>query len=154
MVYYSMPMLAELSNEAFLQYIADRGYRHYSLNNPFKTYKELGPTEKKLGGAPPQNSKIADQQFYAIEAYIEDNIGVAMDNRSRQKGEMGDMPFTRTLTQWKDVDLKDRTKYDAYISSSLSRLGNQRRVKKKQEEKPRRNPFRKYDNSGKISKAV
>lgn len=130
MVYYSIPMLSELSNEAFLQYVYDRGYRHYSLNNPFKSYHELNPTEKKLGGAPPQNTKIADQQFYAIESYIEDNIGVAHDNRNRQKGNMGDMPFTRTLEQWKDVDLADRTKYDAFISSSLSRLACQRRIKK------------------------
>ncbi|SED10612.1 hypothetical protein SAMN04489761_4293 [Tenacibaculum sp. MAR_2009_124] len=155
MVYYSIPMLGELSNEAFLQYIADRGYRHYSLNNPFKSYNDLNPTEKKLGGAPPQNSKIADQQFYAIESYIEDHIGVARDERNRPKGTIGDMPFTRTLEQWKDVDLKDRTKYDAFISSSLSRLGCQRRIKKPDEKKkPRKIPFKKYDNSGNISQAV
>lgn len=155
MVYCSMPMLSELSNEAFLQYVLDRGYRHYSLNNPFKAYHELNPTEKKLGGAPPQNTKIADQQFYAIESYIEDNIGVAHDNRNRKKGEMGDMPFTRTLEQWKEVDLADRTKYDAYISSSLSRLACQRRIKK-EATKPRSigNPFTQYDNTGLISEAI
>lgn len=155
MVYYSIPMLSELSNEAFLQYVLDRGYRHYSLNNPFKSYHELNPTEKKLGGAPAQNSKIADQQFYAIESYIEDNVGVALDNRNRQKGVMGDMPFTRTLEQWKDVDLKDRTKHDAYISSSLSILACQRRIKKEAPKKRvLRNPFKKYDNSGIVSKAI
>lgn len=155
MVYFSIPMLSELSNEAFLQYILDRGYRHYSLNNPFKPYHELNPTEKKLGGAPAQNSKIADQQFYAIESYIEDFIGVSHDGRNRLKGEMGDMPFTRTLEQWKDVDLKDRTKYDAYISSSLSRIACQRRILK---EKPKRtllrNPFKRYDNKGTVSEAL
>ena len=155
MVYYSIPMLSELSNEAFLQFVLDRGYRHYSLNNPFKAYHELNPTEKKLGGAPPQNTKIADQQFYAIESFIEDYIGVAHDNRNRQKGEMGNMPFSRTLEQWKEVDLKDRTKYDAYISSSLSRLGCQRRIKKEApKNQKRRNPFQKYDNEGQISKAL
>ncbi|MDO6737093.1 hypothetical protein [Wenyingzhuangia sp. 2_MG-2023] len=155
MVYFSMPMLSELSNEAFLQYVADRGYRHFSLNNPFKNYSELNPTEKKLGGAPPQNDKIADQQFYAIESYIVDHVGVSMDNRIRPKGYMGNMPFTRTLEQWKDVDLKNRTKYDAYISSSLSRLGNQRRQKKKETEKPKPfNPFPRYDNSGSKSIAI
>ncbi|CAL2094800.1 hypothetical protein [Tenacibaculum sp. 190524A02b] len=155
MVYFSIPMLSELSNEAFLQYIVDRGYRHYSLNNPFKSYNELNPTEKKLGGAPAQNSKIADQQFYAIESYIEDYVGVALDNRNRQKGTMGNMPFTRTLEQWKDVDLKDRTKYDAYISSSLSRIACQRRIKKDEpKKKSYGNPFKKYDNTGNISQAV
>jgi hypothetical protein len=145
MVYYSIPMLSELSNEAFLQYIYDRGYRHYSLNNPFKNYQELSHTEKKLGGAPPQSTKIADQQFYAIESYIEDNIGIAHDNRNRPKGTMGNMPFTRTLEQWREVDLADRTKYDAFISSSLSRLACQRRIKKKETIKRKFiNPFTKH----------
>ncbi len=153
MVYYSIPMLSELSNEAFLQYIADRGYRHYSLNNPFKRYLDLNPTEKKLGGAPPQNAKIADQQFYAVEAMVEDHIGVAKDNRNREKGEIGDFPFSRTLTQVKDVDLTDRTKYDAYISLSLALLGNQKATKiQKQDKKINTNPFRRYNNSGKTSK--
>jgi len=155
MVYYSIPMLSELSNEAFLQYVVDRGYRHYSLNNPFKPYLALSHTEKKLGGAPPQNAKIADQQFYAIESYIEDHVGVANDNRCRKKGFMGEMPFSRTLAQWKDVDLTDRTKYDAYISSSLSRLGCQRRVHKTETANIiTRNPFKQYNNKGQISEGA
>ena len=65
------------------------------------------------------------------------------------------MPFSRTLEQWKEVDLKDRTKYDAYISSSLSRLGCQRRIKKEAPKNQKiRNPFQKYDNEGQISKAL
>lgn len=154
-VYFSMPFLGELSNEAFLQYVRDRGYRHFSLNNPFKAWKDLSPTEKKLGGAPPQNGKIADQQFYAVEAHINDNIGVSKDNRKRPIGEMGSMVFNRTLEQWKDVDLANRTKYDAYISSSLAIIGNQRRVIKTNNESVRKvNPFQRYDNKGKYSKAV
>lgn len=128
-LYYSMPFLAELSNEAFLKTVLQRGYRHFSMNNPFKSWKDLSPTEKEFGGAPPQDTKIGDQQFYAIEHYIHNNIGVArIDGDERKVGDMGNMPFTRTLTQWKDVDPEKRTKYDAYISSSLSRLGCQKRV--------------------------
>lgn len=151
MVYYSMPMLAELSNERFLAMIKERGYRHFSLNNPFKTYLELNPTEKEFGGAPPQDAKIGDQQFYAIESYIEDYVGVARESNNRQQGQMGDMVFTRTLMQWKDVDPQARTKYDAYISSSLSRLGNQKRESKTKEVKKRAIPFQKYNNKGNLS---
>lgn len=155
MVYYSIPVLGELSNEAFLQYIYDRGYRHFSMNNPFKLWKDLSPTEKKLGGAPAQGSKIADQQFYAIEAYIDDYVGVSRDERKRAIGVMGNMVFNRTLRQWKDVDLADRGNYDAYISSSLAGLGNQKRViKQNTDTKKRRNPFTNYDNSGNFSKAI
>ena len=64
------------------------------------------------------------------------------------------MYFNRTLIQWKEVDPQKRTKYDAYISSSLSILGNQNRVVQEVEKpKPMRIPFKKYDNSGSVSKA-
>lgn len=153
-VYFSMPFLGELSNEAFLQYVLDRGYRHYSLNNPFKSYKELNPTEKKLGGLPATKPNGL-QQFYAIEAYIENKIGVANDNSDRQKGQMGNNPFTRTITQWKDVDTDNRTDFDAYISSSLSRVACQTRIQKKQKVIKRfTNPFRQYSIKGNISQAI
>ena len=155
MVYFSIPMLAELSNEAFLKMIKNRGYRHFSLNNPFKLFKDLSHTEKELGGAPPQDTKIGDQQFFAIETYVEDHVGVSTDNRKRPIGTMGSMVFNRTLDQWKDVDLTNRTKYDAYISSSLAALGNQRRVIKIADKPKRRiNPFTQYNNKGTISKAI
>ena len=154
MVYLSMPILPELSSEKFSQYLVDRKYRHFILNNPFKKWSELSDTEQKLGGVPPQDSKIGDQQFYAIESYISDYIGIAREESNRPKGEMGEMPFNRTLIQWKEVDPEKRTKYDAYISSSLSRLGNQKRIVQEVEKpKPIRIPFKKYDNTGIISRA-
>jgi len=149
-VYYSVPILGELSNEAFLKHIKDRGYRLFSANNPFKLWKDLSYTEKELGGAPPQDAKIGDAQFYAVEAYIDDYVGV-----NSSTGKMGSMVFNRTLDQWKNVDLQNRTKYDAYISSSLALLLNQKiTLKKTETTQPRRNPFIKYDNSGTYSKAV
>lgn len=154
-VYYSVPLLGELSNEAFLKHFRERGYRHYSMNNPLKTWKELGYTEKELGGAPPQGDKIGTAQYSAVQAYIEDYVGVALEDTHRSLGEMGSMVFNRTLDQWKDVDLQKRTKFDAYISSSLSLVGNQKHVLKTEKPKTkRRNPFTKYDNSGTYSKAI
>ncbi len=148
-VYYSVPFLCELSNERFLALVKERGYRHYSMNNPFKLLKDLSPTELEFGGAPQQDAKIADAQFYTVESGIEDNIGVARDNNKRSQGEMGDFPFTRTLYQLKEVDPNNRTKFDAYISYSLSRLGNQKKgYKVLAVEKPVQIPFTTYDNTG------
>ena len=68
---------------------------------------------------------------------------------------MGDMPFSRTLRQLKDVDTSNRTKYDAYIAFSLSRVGCQKQVlKKKEESRPIKlnDVFQTYDNSGALSK--
>ena len=154
MVYLSMPILPELSSEKFSQYLIDRKYRHFVKNNPFKKWDDLSDSEKTFGGVPPQDAKIGDQQYYAVEAYIADHVGVARDTSNRPIGEMGEMYFNRTLIQWKEVDPQKRTKYDAYISSSLSILGNQNRVVQEVEKpKPMRIPFKKYDNSGSVSKA-
>ncbi len=127
-VYFSMPFLPELSSEKFSTFFVERKYRHFVLNNPFKRWDELSDTEKTYGGVPPQDAKIGEQQFYAIESYIEDYLGVSRDESKRPIGEMGYMVFCRTITQWKDVDPQARTKFDAYISSSLSRIANQRRA--------------------------
>lgn len=157
MVYYSMPALIEQSNEQFLKLIKERGYRNFSMNNPFKLWKDLNPTEKLYGGAPQQDTKIGDQQFYAIESYIEDYVGVARETRKeidRIQGQMGWMPFSRTLTQWKDVDTTNRTKYDAYISSSLSRLANQKRKLKTETKVKKLSFFTKYNNDTNRSKTA
>jgi hypothetical protein len=155
MVYLSMPILPELSSEKFSQYLIDRKYRHFVKNNPFKKWDDLSDSEKTFGGVPPQDAKIGDQQYYAVEAYIADHVGVARDTSNRPIGEIGEMYFNRTLIQWKEVDPQKRTKYDAYISSSLSILGNQSRIVQETEKpKPMRIPFKKFNNKGLISKAV
>jgi len=153
-IYYSIPFLSELSNERFLANIKEWGFRHFSMNNPFKKgWSSLSPTEQEFGGAPQQDTKIGEAQFYATEAYIEDQIGVARDNSNRLMGEMGDMPFTRTLYQYKEVDTSNRTKFDAYIGASLADVGNQRRTIRKDVEQRRMTvPFTTYNNSGSVSK--
>jgi hypothetical protein len=153
-VFYSMPFLSEMSNDRFLAYVNDRGYRHFSLNNPFKKESELSTAEKEFGGAPQQDSKIRDAQAIAIESNVEDNMGYAMETNNREQGEMGDFPFSRTLYQLKDFDSDKRTKFDAFISYSLSLLANQKRPKKQEQQvSPTIIPFRRYDNNGLISKA-
>lgn len=149
MRYYSMPAAIELSNENFLRYLKDRGYRWFVANRQGIKWKDLSPTEREFGGYPAQGDKMADAQFYAIEAYINDMVGVARNDKYRPQGTMGTMPFNRTLTHWKDVDPEKRTKYDAYISSSLSRLINQRPVIK-EEKKENKRVFRvaTYKNTG------
>jgi len=154
-VYYSVPILGELSNEAFLKHIKNRGYRHFSMNNPLKSYLKLSYTEKEIGGAPPQGEAIGTAQYSAVKAYIEDYIGIALEESNRPIGDMGSMVFNRTIEQWKEVEILNRTKYDAYISSSLSLVGNQSHIIKKDVPKTkRRNPFIKYDNTGNFSKAI
>ena len=137
--------------------IKNRGYRHFSLNNPYKNhYSELNPAEKELGGVPPQNQKIGEQQYYATQTYVEDHIGYAKQEGDRAVGTIGNFPFNRTLKQLRKVDLAKRTKFDAYISMSLSLIGNQKRIVTTQEPVSLNisEMFPKYDNSGYISQLI
>lgn len=153
MRYYSMPVLIELSNENFLRYLKERGYRHFCMNRPHVKWNDLSPTEKEFGGIPAQGDKVADAQFYAVEAYINDYVGVARNDKVRPLGAMGKMPFTRTLIHWKDVDPEKRTKYDAYISSSLSLLANQKiEINKPKTKTKRVLQVSTYNNMGVVSR--
>ncbi|WP_395073889.1 hypothetical protein [Flavobacterium sp.] len=153
MNYFSMPMLPEFSSDKFSQFILDRGYRHFVKNNPFVLWKDLSTEEQKYGGVNAQNGKIIDRQFHAINTYINDHVGLARDHTHRKKSEMGFMPFSRTLRQWKNTDPNKRTKFDAYISSSLALIGTQTRMTAPPPEKRTltRIPFARYDNSGSVS---
>jgi hypothetical protein len=161
MVYFSMPVLLELSNEKFLTVLRDRGYRWFCMNRPDKTWNDLSPTEKEFGGAPAQGQKIGEAQFYAVEAFINNHVGTETrtdeNKRYRNFGEIGKkMYFNRTLYQWKDVDTTKRTKFDAYISSSLVLIANQRRtvVQQTMETELFSLPISMFDNSGNRSKRL
>tara|TARA_R110002049_G_scaffold108120_1_gene256145 strand:+ start:5559 stop:7814 length:2256 start_codon:yes stop_codon:yes gene_type:complete len=152
MVYFGVPILPELSSDRFSAHIIERGYRHYVLTNPYKLWSDLTPTEKEMGGVNAQGAQFREAQFQAVNTYIEDYIGLAMDNSNREIGEMGFMPFTRTLEQWLNTDPDKRTDFDAYISSSLAIIANQGLIKKDvQQAAPIKMPFKRFDNSGNIS---
>jgi hypothetical protein len=155
MNFFSVPILPELSSERFSHTLIERGYRHYVKNNPFKKWRELSPEEKKCGGINAQNAKFREEQYQTLNSYIEDYVGVARDKLNREVGVMGDMPFSRTLEQWKHADPNKRTDYDAYISSSLARLGCQSLIKIEVKEPEKFVvPFKRYSNKGNISTAV
>jgi hypothetical protein len=155
MVYYSMPILPELSNEDFLKTLKRRGYRGFVLTRPDAKFRDLSYTERELGGVPAQSATFRDAQYYAVEAFIADHIGIARDETNREIGDMGKMYFTATLNDWLQVDPEDRTKFDAYISSSLAILANQKIVKI---EKAGQNkyilPFTKFKNIGNRSQRI
>lgn len=156
MVYYSMPILPEMSSDRFSNFLIERGYRNFVMNNPFKRYEDLTPEEIRVGGVNAQGARVREAQFQAINTWIEDYVGIARDSQNRCVGEVGFMPFNRTLLQWKDTDPDDRGDFDAYISSSLALCGckSMLNIVEEKEEKVVRIPFRRYDNSGTISRTI
>ena len=113
MVFYGMPLLCENNKPRLLYYLKRRGYRGFSINRPDKIWNKLSVTEKEIGGIPNSSEDIKQAHAAAIEAYIENYVG-------RVDEEYGDVYHQKTLEDWSQFDINNRTKHDASISSGLA----------------------------------
>jgi hypothetical protein len=149
-IFYGMPILAENNKPRLLYYLKRRGYRGYSMNRPDKIYNKLSVTEREIGGIPNSSEDIKQAHAAAIEDYIENFIGFDGEN-------YGDMYFQRTLEDWAQFNINNRTSHDASISSGLAIMAcNKNRYRPIAERKLTTVPlgFKKYDNKGVNSKIL
>jgi hypothetical protein len=149
-IFYGMPILAENNKPRLLYYLKRRGYRGYSMNRPDKIYNKLSVTEREIGGIPNSSEDIKQAHAAAIEDYIENFIGFNGEN-------YGDMYFQRTLEDWAQFNINNRTSHDASISSGLAIMAcNKNRYRPIAERKLTTVPlgFKKYDNKGVNSKIL
>ena len=148
--FYGMPILAENNKPRLLYYLKRRGYRNFSMNRPDKVYNKLSVTEKDIGGIPNSSEDIKQAHAAAIESYIEDNVGITDQG-------YGQMYFQRTLEDWGKFNINNRTKHDASISSGLAIMAcnkNKYTPVYKQQKQAVQLSFKKYNNSGNISKII
>ena len=149
-IFYGMPILAENNKPRLLYYFKRRGYRGFAMNRPDKKYTKLSITEREIGGIPNSSEDIKQAHASAIETYIQDFVGL------RETG-YGDVYFQRTLEDWAQFDINNRTSHDASISSGLALMAcNKHRyapsfVVKRE---PVNLGIKKYDNKGTISKII
>jgi len=140
-VFYGMPVLAENNKPRLLYHFKNRGYRGFSLSRPDKHKNDLSKAEKELGGIPSSQAVISIHAE-AIESYIEQNVGLT-ENGS------GKMYFTRTLLDWANYDISNRTKFDATVSSGFAIMANNKYVTKpKKSVKEINVTFARYNNGG------
>jgi hypothetical protein len=150
MVFYGMPILAENNKPRLLYYLKRRGYRQFSINRPDKIWNKLSTAEKEIGGIPNSSEDIKQVHAAAIEAYIENYVGL-MENG------YGDMYHQKTLEDWAQFNINNRTKHDASISSGLAIMAcnkNKYKPNMKRELKTLDLGFKRYDNNGVISKII
>tara|TARA_E500000331_G_scaffold217628_1_gene208643 strand:- start:2439 stop:3530 length:1092 start_codon:yes stop_codon:yes gene_type:complete len=148
LVFYGMPILAENNKPRLLYYLKRRGYRGFSMNRPDRVWNKLSSTEKEIGGIPNTSEDIKQAHAAAIESYIETYVGRTTEG-------YGDMYFQKTLEDWSQFNINNRTKYDACISSGLAIMACNKnrytpvatRLKKYVDL-----GIKKYDNKGYVSK--
>jgi len=123
-VFYGMPALIENNKTRFLIHFRNRGYRGYSINRFDKAMNKLTQTEKDLGGVPSSGADIITQHWTEIESYIDKYVGYYVQGQNtfatRNEGEIGSMPFDRTLRDWAKFDVSKRTNFDATIASGYA----------------------------------
>jgi hypothetical protein len=150
LVFYGMPLLCENNKPRLLYYLRRRGYRGFSINRPDKVWNKLSITEKEIGGIPNSSEDIKQAHASAIESYIEDFVGL-------KENDYGDMYFQKTLEDWAQFNINNRTRHDASISSGLAIMAcNKNRYKPVADRKKKYIDlgFKRYDNKGFVSKII
>lgn len=149
--FYGMPILVENNKPRLLYHLKHRGYRKFAMNRPDKVFNKLSKTERELGGIPNSSEDVKQAHAAAIESYIDKYVGIL----EGQDGEMGDMPFNRTLTDWARFDISNRTAHDASISSGLAGMAvNRHLYQPKKEESRIIVNFATYSQSGNTSQLI
>jgi hypothetical protein len=121
MLFYSVPALIESNVDKLLVYLLDNHMTHFSLRRADKP--KLTLDEKRLGGISMTSEKVRQDHYFAIQSHIEKYVGEAIDDEYRDEGDMGNMPFNRTLQSWSKFSPDNRTTEDASISSGLAIMG-------------------------------
>ena len=154
-VFYGMPILIENNKPRLLYHFKNRGYRGFCMNRPDKHSAKLSKTEKELGGIPNSSEDIKQAHAAAIESYIEKYVGVDLQGDYRESGDIGSMPFNRTLEDWAKFDISNRTKFDASISSGLAIMACQKHLYQPEKASNKiKVTFARYTNSGNLSQII
>lgn len=138
--FYGSPILVESNRIDLLRHMRNRGYRGFAMDRLDRQKNKLNPNEKEYGGQVMSGKDILDSHMNGIGLWVEQYVGVYTDEEKQVRpiGEMGDMPFNRTLKDWLAFDPDKRTEYDATISSGLSIMACHTERYRGKIEKPKR----------------
>jgi hypothetical protein len=123
-VFYGYPVLIENNKYGIARYFESRGYDEYLMDRPAHLATAAMKTSSKTKGIPSNSQDVIQAHAQAIEAYIHDHVGL-----HNETGLHGRMYFNRTLEDWINFKIDDRTKFDLTISSGLALLAAQKQVK-------------------------
>lgn len=105
----------------------------------------MGAADLSLRGIPNTSEDVKQMHAGMIESYVEEYIG------ENDQGDMGYMPFNRTLNDWIKFDINKRTEYDATISSGLAIMAVRKNMILPRQERKTKSisvPFGRYTQDG------
>ena len=139
-VFYGYPLLIENNKYGIVRHFEARGYEEYVMKRPEHLKPPNASSNVKTRGIPSNSQDVIQAHAHAIEAYVEEHVGV-----NNESGELGKMYFDRTLEDWIGYKIDNRTKFDLTISSGLALLAAQKvKVEKKESNFNDKKFFRRY----------
>jgi len=124
--FYGYSLLIENNKYGIARYFEQRGYDNYLMNRPEHLGSGYGGGTKTKG-IPSNSQDIIQAHAQAIEAFIHSHVGL-----NEESLEFGKMYFERTLEDWINFKVDDRTAFDLSISSGLALLAAQGATVKKE----------------------
>ena len=121
--FFGMYALVENNKPRLLEYMAEKGYRGYSLTRPDKKWSELSPFEKDFGGIPASTQTNKDVASL-LKDFITDYIGQGLPHECTCY--FGDM-----VEEWKNFDVNKRKEFDMSVASQLALMACQYKVKQR-----------------------
>lgn len=150
-VFYGMPAMIESNKARMLLHFRNRGYRGFVLSRFDKPMNRLSQPEKDLGGVPSSGHDIITSHWTGIESYIDKYVGRYTQGQNtvavREEGEIGSMPFARTLNDWLKFNVAKRTDFDASIASGFAIMGVNRKpyIQRETDAKPMEFKLHRYN---------
>ena len=124
--FYGYSILIENNKYGIARHFENRGYSHFLLDRPEHLGTGFG-TKTKTKGIPSNSQDVIHAHAQAIEAYIHSHVGLNEETLVH-----GNMYFDKTLEDWINFKVDNRTKYDLSISSGLALLASQGSAVKKE----------------------
>lgn len=124
--FYGYKVLIENNKYGIARYFEQRGYDNYLMDRPQHLGSGYGGSTKTKG-IPSNSQDIIQAHAQAIEAFIHSHVGL-----NEETLEFGKMYFERTLEDWINFKVDDRTAFDLSISSGLALLAAQGTTVKKE----------------------
>ena len=120
-VFYGFPLLVENNKYGIVRYFESRGYDGYLMGRPSHLSSTSAHVNVKTKGIPSNSQDVIQAHAQAIESYIHHHVGI-----NDETGKFSNMYFNRTLEDWINFKIDDRTKFDLTISSGLALLAAQK----------------------------
>jgi hypothetical protein len=115
--FFGMFALIENNKPGLVKYMAENGYRGFSMTRPDKKWKDLSQFEKDHGGIPSSKQGNNDQAML-LKNYIFDNIGVNLETDCKVYSK-------DRIKEWIAFDVNKRTKFDLAVADQLALLACQ-----------------------------